>query len=135
MELLCTHCGSHQYYKNGAYKGSQRYKCKKCQRFFSDKPRRFFYQDKKKALDMYLNNVGIRKIARFMQCSPPLVLKWIKEFSQHVKQQLSQAAQHTEEKIPDIIEMDEIYTFVKKKNIAPWYGLLILESRVVLLRM
>ena len=38
-----------------------------------------------------------------------------------------------EEQVPDVIEMDEIYTRVKKGEIAPQYGLLILEDGVKLL--
>ena len=63
---------------------------------------------------MYLNNVGIRKIAKFMDCSAPVVLDWIKAFGKQVSAQLQNDAQKVWDQMPDIIEMDEIYTFVKK---------------------
>ena len=50
------------YKKNGKYKGSQRYICKDCSRSFSDKIRKFIFADKEKFLELYLNNVGIRKV-------------------------------------------------------------------------
>jgi transposase-like protein len=63
---------------------------------------------------MYLNNVGIRKIARFLHCSSPLVVRWIKVFGKQVSAQLQNNANKAASQMPDIIEMDEIYTFVKK---------------------
>ncbi len=71
MEKLCTHCGSNKIIKNGSCNGIQYYKCKSCQKYLSGKARKFTYQQKAKAMDMYLNNVGIRKIAKFIGCSPP----------------------------------------------------------------
>ena len=82
MEQLCIHCGSSEFIKNGSYKGVGRYQCKSCQKYFSDKPRKFTYQHKLQAIEMYLNSVGIRKIARLMGCSAPLVAKWIKVFGE-----------------------------------------------------
>ena len=35
---------------------------------------------------------------------------------------------------PDVIEMDEIYTYAQKNDAAPSYGLLIVDGRVALLR-
>lgn len=62
---------------------------------------------------MYLNNVGIRKIARLVGASPAGVLRWIRKEHQAVQARLAQAAP-VEAGQPDIIEMDEIYTFVQK---------------------
>ena len=74
MSLLCIHCGSNNFVKNGSYQGVQHYKCKLYKRYFSSKLRKFTYQDKAKAIEMYINNVGIRKISRFIQCSPALII-------------------------------------------------------------
>ena len=84
---------------------------------------------------MYLNNVVIRKVARFIGASPALVVRWIKIFGAQLVEQLQQAAELVEAEVPDVIEMDEIYSFVQKNSSAPSYGLLIVEDRVVLLRM
>ena len=64
---------------------------------------------------MYLNNVGIRKIARFVGASPAGVLRWIRK--EHAAMQARIGAQRAApQDAPDIIEMDEIYTFVQKNN-------------------
>ena len=114
MSQLCTHCGSSQFTQNGSCKGVRRYKCKSCMRYFSDKPRKFTYPQKGQAIQMYLNNVGLRKIARFIGCSPPSVIYWIKTLGKKIEAQLKNNANKVASQMPDIIEMDEIYTFVKK---------------------
>jgi len=134
--MRCTHCGSEQYVKNGKRYGSQQYICKKCTRSFSDRVKKFTYADKERFLEMYLNNVGIRKAAKFIGCSPSLLLVWIKELSANLRRQLQEAESEVETNgMPDVIEMDEIYTRVKKGLIKSKYGLLILESEVKLLHM
>ena len=87
--------------------------CKECRITFSEKPVLFSGEVKKQAIEMVLNGVGIRKTARFVKSSPTSVTNWLKEAHKLLK------AVKKEEKIseePDIIEFDEIYTFVKKKD-------------------
>ena len=84
---------------------------------------------------MYLNNVGIRKIARFLHCSSPLVVRWIKVFGKQVSAQLQNNAHKVSHQMPAIIEMDEIYTFVKKNSKGQLYGLLIVGEQVGLFPM
>ena len=64
---------------------------------------------------MYVNNVGIRKIARFVGASPAGVLRWIRKEHAIIQARLA-AAKPVLSDEPDIIEMDEIYTFVQKNN-------------------
>ena len=135
MEQLCTRCGSKQFTKNGSYQGIQRYKCKSCMRYFSGKPRKFTYQQKAKAIQMYLNNVGIRKIAKFTGCSASSVIDWIKILGKQISDQLQDNAKKATSQMPDIIEMDEIYTFVKKNSKGQLYGLLIVGEQVGLFPM
>ena len=67
---------------------------------------------------MYLNNVGIRKIARFVGASPAGVLRWIRKEHAHLQARMAQAGQPSGAASPDVIEMDEIYTFVQKNSSA-----------------
>jgi transposase-like protein len=132
--MSCHHCGSEHSRKNGHSQGVQRYLCKSCRRTFSSNGERFDKALKAQALDMYLNNVGIRKIARFTGVSPAGVLKWIRKAAQAMAERLTAAAAQVQDDLPDVIEMDEIYTYVQKNSAAPSYGLLILDGRAVLLR-
>ena len=71
---------------------------------------KFSAKTKEKAILMYLNNVGIRKIALFSGCSPATVLYWIRQ--KHSKLKDSPEISASE----DIIELDEIYTYCSKKT-------------------
>jgi transposase-like protein len=82
---------------------------------------------------MYLNNVGIRKIARFSGASSTAVIKWIRAARQNLSNRCHQAAEQIAAEWPDVIEMDEIYTFVKKNSNGRSYGRLIAGEKVVLL--
>ena len=136
-EELCIHCGSHHTVRNGSTHGYKRHLCRACGRSFSSNPipKRFDKSVKDKALQMYLNNVGIRKIALFLGASPPGVLKWIRAAHARMAQQISQAAGQVAQGEADIIEMDEIYTYVQKNSNEQSSGLLILDGKVALLRL
>ncbi|MBN9532375.1 MAG: IS1 family transposase [Alphaproteobacteria bacterium] len=84
----------------------------------TDKPPRFSAETKAQAVDMYLNNVGIRKIARFVGASPAGVLRWIRKAHAHLQARMPRTGQPCAAAPADIIEMDEIYTFVQKNSSA-----------------
>ena len=134
--MRCTYCGSNHYVKNGKGPGYQRYICQSCKKSFSDKVRKFNYSDKEKFLQYYLNNTGVRKCALFIGCSPSLIINWIRELASNLRRLAKKAeSEISSDKMPEIIEMDEIYTRVKKGLIKCPYGLLILENEVKLLRL
>ena len=62
--IRCSHCECSNYYKKGIVFGEQRYYCKSCNRHFTMKPKRYSKAFKSFAVLLYLNNVGIRKIAK-----------------------------------------------------------------------
>ena len=96
-------------------RGAQRYCCKACGRYCTDKPPKFTAQTRAMAVQMYLNSVGIRSIGRVLKASPATVLNWIRKEHAAIEQQLAQQFRSTPSDQPDIIEMDEIYTYVQKK--------------------
>ena len=78
--------------------------------------------------------MGIRKVARIVNVSPPAVLRWIRNAHSHLQNELHPfTASHNQE--VDVIELDEIYTYIKKNETELPYGLLILEGKSVLLRL
>ena len=132
--MKCTHCGSENARKNGTTKGIQRCACKDCGHTFSMNPQRKIAARKLLALYMYVNNVGIRKTAAILKVSPTAVENWIKEAHAELKEFIGAPSPETKE-TPDIIELDEIYTFVEKKGSEERYGLLILGENTALLRL
>ena len=119
--MECPRCQSSDLRKAGSKKGAQRYCCRQCGRYSTDRAPRFSAQVKAQAIDMYLNNVGIRKIARFVGASPAGVLRWIRKEHAAVQARLAEV-RPAEDMPPDIIEMDEIYTFVQKNSSGPSSG-------------
>ena len=131
--MVCPHCQSEKTHKNGVTKGIQRCKCNACGRTFSETPK-FSKEIKEKAILMYLNNVGIRKIALFLGVNPSTVLNWIRQ-KHLVLQELLRNFKPDRTEKADIIEMDEIYTFVQKNNAGQWFGLLTVGGKNALLRL
>ena len=134
--MKCTHCGSENTRSNGSGGGQKRWICRDCKRTFSAHPvpAKYTSNFKRFAVWMYLNGVGVRKIALLLGTTHVSVLKWIRKAHKDMLLTLSETrADYSEE--PDIIEMDEIYTFVQKGGGGTRYGLLILEDRSALLRL
>lgn len=111
--MECPDCGSARLIKRGPKQGFQRYMCRQCGRYCTDRAPKFSTQTKAMVVEMYMNNMGIRAIGRVLGASPGAVLNWIRKDHQALQQRLAwqQPPQAGE---PDIIEMDEIYTCVQK---------------------
>ena len=135
--IKCPKCGSENIKKNGKKDNKQRFLCKDCLKTFTDKPTRVPQQIKDFGLALYLNNMGIRKIAKLLYVSPPAVLRWIKNAHKYLEDRLNEVKLNEIKKDnePDIIELDEIYAYVKKRKIEQSYGLLILGNKNVLLHL
>lgn len=114
--MKCPACGGENLMKRGPKKGFQRYLCRACGRHCTDRAPRFSAETKAMALEMYLNNMGIRAIGRVLKASPASVLNWIRKDHAMLQRRLAQA--QPQQGGPDIIEMDEIYTCVQKNSSA-----------------
>ena len=108
--MECTRCGCTRYIAHSNYihkKSGEKvnlYLCKDCNKTFSDKVRKFRYADKERFLDMYLNNVGIRKSAKLLGCSPSLLVRWVKELASNLCRDLSKVqADLASHSLPEVI--------------------------------
>ncbi|ADI73306.1 Insertion element protein [Methanohalobium evestigatum Z-7303] len=120
--MNCPKCNSFNHKKNGKVNGRQRYKCHDCGYNFSVelKSTAFPQSVKRQALQLYLEGLGFRSIGRFLGVSHVSVQKWIKKFGQELEDLKS-------ENEMDIVELDELHTYIaNKKNIAG-SGLLLIE--------
>jgi transposase-like protein len=104
--------------KRGRKAGRQRYQCRACDRYSTDSQPKFSAQTKAQAIEMYMNSMGIRAIGRVLGASPAAVLKWIRKEHAAIQQRVAQAPSMNTG-TADIIEMDEIYTYVQKKPGVP----------------
>jgi len=107
--MKCPKCGESKYWKNGSSRGVKIFKCKCCGKFFSD-AEKFTEEEKEFAIKLYLNNCGVRKTALFVHCAPSTVLEWVKKSASKIQDMSFQIE-------GDIIEMDEIFTKIKKNEI------------------
>jgi transposase-like protein len=111
----CPSCGGTDLIKRGSKAGHQRYRCRACGRYSTDSPPKFSAQTKAMAIEMYMNSMGIRAIGRVLRASPATVLNWIRKEHAVLQHKLAQA-EPADTGIPDVIEMDEIYTYVQKNS-------------------
>ena len=126
--------------KNGFNQEKQRFKCKKCKREQRPGDQRVKFDNiyKKQAIAMYLEGCGFRRIARLLQefhgkkFDYQLAIHWIKKAGKIVEEKMQEPLENKE--IP-VVEMDELYTFIKKNGIKSKYGLLSTEIGAVLLRL
>ena len=135
LKMECKYCGSAKSVKNGYVKSKQRYKCKDCGRNYTEGDKRSSYDDstKLRCLRYYLEGVGIRSISRVEGVSPPTILRWIRKFSEVVKKAISSIPVPEEASEIQILEVDELFSYVEKKVTKSTYGLLLIGSEAKLL--
>jgi transposase-like protein len=114
--MRCPQCDGTDLIKRGRKAGNQRYVCRTCGRYCTDSQPKFSAQTKAMAIEMYMNSMGIRAIGRVLGASPAAVLKWIRKEHEALQRQIAQAAPTTNTGSADVIEMDEIYTYVQKNS-------------------
>jgi transposase-like protein len=120
--MNCTKCNSAKNVKSGIINGKQRHKCKDCGCNFTveikstAKPKSM----KKDALQLYLEGLGFRSIARFLKVSHVSVYNWIRSFGSNV------AGLQSNDKI-EIVELDEMHTYIGSKKTTVGFGLLLID--------
>ncbi len=69
---------------------------------------------------MYLEGLGFRSIGRILKVSYGSVFKWVKEWGEKAK--LLQSSTPIE-----IVELDEMHTYIMSKKTTVGYGLLLID--------
>ena len=120
----CPKCKNKRRVKDGIVRGRQRYKCKECgYRYTVEKreAKESTPQIRKIALQLYLEGLGFRSIGRVSGFSHVAVYKWIKSFGSKI------VKLGEEQKEIEIVEIDEMHSYIgNKKNLAG-YGLLLID--------
>ena len=116
----CPKCQSKSICKDGIVKERQRFRCKECNYHFTvesvGKPEKL----KRDALILYLEGLGFRSIGRFLNVSHVAVFNWIKSFGESIDDIRS------DDKI-EVIEVDEMHTYIGSKKTSFGSGLLLIE--------
>ena len=111
----CPHCQrTEQQVKIGRNSsGSQRYLCKVCQRKYTPQPNDAGYADpvRRKALELYVDGLSFRRIARTLDISRQTVANWVKAHADSLPDVSPLPGDEVE-----VAELDELFTFVEKKK-------------------
>ena len=93
-------------------KGHQRSPCKACRYRYTVKKKSDVRsaETRQQAQDMYLEGLGFRAIGRVLKVSHTAVYSWIKQAGKALELPV-------EEKTVDVIELDELHTYVNKKKL------------------
>ena len=110
-ELVCKHCGSGSFVRNGMAHGHQRYRCKACGRSFTATPARGKPAAMKAlAVLLYaLGNVSQGMIARLPGVSHVAVYKWIRAAGEATPAPAVAPADN-------LVQIDEMWPFVEGKK-------------------
>ena len=116
----CPKCKSKNFRKDGIVKSRQRYFCKDCKNRFTveqiGKPSNL----KKDALVLYLEGLGFRSIGRVLNVSHVAVFNWIKSFGEKLDEFRNPSD-------IEVMELDEMHTYIGQKKTTAGYGLLLIE--------
>jgi len=117
----CPKCGSSTYSKAGIVQGRQRYLCKGCQYRYTVARRSGTGDEatKRQALELYLEGLGFRSIGRILKFSNVTILNWIRAFGEALPPLRS-------EEPVQVMELDEMHTYVGSKKTFAGYGLLLI---------
>jgi hypothetical protein len=76
---------------------------------------------KKQALHLYLEGLGFRSIGKILGVSNVSVLNWIRSFGKNVQ------ALHSVSKEIEMVEVDEMHSYIGSKKTIVGYGLLLID--------
>jgi transposase-like protein len=135
---ICRFCKSKNIIKHSIIKGKQRYECKKCGKYQLEKDNRQKYSKRiiNTAFILFSEGNNYRRTARILsrifnkKISYQLVLQWIQKKVDEMPENINQ---NVVSRDIEIVEMDELFTFFKKKLVKSEYGLLLTETLSVCL--
>ena len=131
----CKHCNSTKLTLSGIVKSKQRYRCKDCGKTSREGDKRIVhsFEKKIKVIKSYLEGVGIRSISRLENISAPMVINLIRTFSKKLQEKLHNQTVNEDIRNIEILEIDELFTYVQKKLPESKYGLLLIGTEMKLL--
>ena len=123
--MNCPSCKGTELVKIGFQSRKQRFRCKLCKRTSTENAQHGYPSEiKEKAVALYLEGLGFRAIGRLLGVSNVAVLKWIRQAADALPATKKPAK-------VDILELDEVWHFVKKRAKSSGCGLLLTVSESV----
>ena len=92
--------------------GTQKYKCKKCGKYYTldSKKRGHSEETKNQAIKLYLEGNSGRAVGRILGIGKNMCLYWIRKYAKNIE------PKETPNTRVNVIEMDELYSFVERKK-------------------
>jgi transposase-like protein len=120
--MKCLRCGSEENCKDGFAQSRQRYKCKKCNYHYTVAKKSDIKSPdtRRMAFEMYLEGLGFRAIGRLLRISYGTVYQWIKNWDKQIE------LPRRNEQI-EVVELDEMHTYVERKKTTDGYGLPVID--------
>ena len=117
MALACKGCSGTDYTKNGLARGKRRYRCKACGLNFTDTPPRGMpLAVKATAVLLYVSGLSMNRTAKLLGVSTPTVMTWIEQFAKAYAQRPEPEGRAL------VVELDEMWHYLKKKPASPGSG-------------
>jgi len=120
--MRCSRCGSEKYCKDGMVKSRQRFKCKQCNYHYSVEQKSDVKSSdtRRLAFEMYLEGLGFRAIGRILKISYVTAFQWVKKWGENLELPKRNEA-------IEVVELDEMHTYVSQKKATDGYGLLLID--------
>ena len=116
----CTKCNSTNLVKNGKdYKGCQKYHCHDCDAYGTLEPKSPAYSQESRAviLRAYRERASMRGVERIFKVARQTLACWLHQEAE----QLPELAETLEPaRLDDVLELDELWSFVLKKSNKQW---------------
>ena len=109
--MQCPHCAHPDSIRYGTSRGVQRYRCQACRRIFQTIRRGKDPALKQQACQLYLEGMGMRAISRVLGIHHKTVSRWLGQAAQALP------ASSPKTEACSFIEIDELCTFIAKKNL------------------
>ena len=111
--MKCPYCeNKNDQVKDGKNRsGTQRYLCKACQRHYTPNPKQQGYSEeiRMQAIRMYVDGLNLRRIGRHLGVNHQSVANWVKAYAARLPPAPQPAT-------VEVVEMDELHTFVERKK-------------------
>ena len=118
--IACKKCGNTEVVKSGFVKGNQRYMCKLCKCQFQPNRHKGKPEGTKRlAILLYLCGLSMRTISKIAKTDLHAVYRWIRAFAEEQYEKPEPVSGKV------VIELDEMWHFIKSKKTDSGYGRLI----------
>lgn len=121
--MRCSRCGSERYIKAGKKGDRQRYECKDCGYHYRVEWRgRYSKEVRECAIKMVADGMGYRQVERALGVSNVTIIRWVRQYGESLIK-AGKRLLEKQEKTYDIVEIDELCTYISKKKSKNGYGL------------